>query len=477
MKRHYDQIVSLVGDNPLPVYLGIKQFGPPGSTCTLVYSDRTHAVADRIRASLPDRKFEMEPLDNPYDPFAVCRVLDVCQGPGAALNYTGGTSVMSAFSVLTWRTHTIDTFYLEGDRGLFHFGNGDTKRLDPDLVDVKHLIALHGLVIKPQEDSVVLEPLVEPGIWHIRPATATLLQDLFRVWSANPSLFAAIFDPHAPGEGLVLDTSEIEWNAHLQLSVEDEPDDHCFSYETDGMEEDELEEYLRIEPGDYDAYEWYCHSRQAVCALLHMAGKTTESDWAGLLAELTPAGDVRSPESDWMKLLEPNVFTDYKKSYQRDVFEYIAGGRWFEDAVRLAICCLPKDRRAPYKFGQIPNAPLVDPDSLLVRPSMTVKNAAFECGLVAATDNRLRYVSTTVAANEDACQGRAFESLHRARQMGGDLATSCVVTMADEESVERIAQCVNAEEALTVFGRSHAAAWILNDNCRSLHRFMTLPSL
>jgi hypothetical protein len=42
----FDKMVCLVGENPLPVYLGIKQLATPEAEVVLVYSEATRPKAE-----------------------------------------------------------------------------------------------------------------------------------------------------------------------------------------------------------------------------------------------------------------------------------------------------------------------------------------------------------------------------------------------------------------------------------------------
>ncbi|MBM3496640.1 MAG: hypothetical protein FJX72_20315 [Armatimonadetes bacterium] len=155
-QRLFREMVCLVGENPLPVYLGIADLCEQGAEIWLVHSadTRKHALAistklgNRWRCG-PDRLVQV-------DPFAPADVLDaliaLLRGrPGMALNFTGGTKVMSAFAL---QAHIgadptdmrLDrAVYLE-DRGhVFRFCDGETQPVsDRTQLRLHDIVELHG---------------------------------------------------------------------------------------------------------------------------------------------------------------------------------------------------------------------------------------------------------------------------------------------------------------------------------------------
>ena len=158
----YDQMVCLVGENPLPIYLSIRQFASRNADVFLIHSGKradnpdlstgTAGVAQRIASAFGDKP-HFVPLDDPYSPKAVEDVFDHLfkqrrVNESAALNYTGGTKVMSAQAVLAWKECGGDmarTIYLQEDTGQWRLGDGDRPDLDVDL-SLEGLVSLHGPV-------------------------------------------------------------------------------------------------------------------------------------------------------------------------------------------------------------------------------------------------------------------------------------------------------------------------------------------
>lgn len=122
MPGPFDKMVCLVGENPLPVYLGIKQLATPEAEIVLVYSEATKSQAANIKKLVDKTSVsrgnrgrtcimnQVVQLRDPFSPRQVRETLDDVvarlNNPRAyALNYTGGTKVMSDYGLLAWDTH------------------------------------------------------------------------------------------------------------------------------------------------------------------------------------------------------------------------------------------------------------------------------------------------------------------------------------------------------------------------------------
>ncbi len=160
----FNQMVCLVGENPLPVYLGIRQFVPENcwgqvhlihsgeAKGNLDQSTGTAGVAQRIKIAL-NRQPNLVRLADPYSPHAVDSVIELLLkdsrvGSEVALNYTGGTKVMSALAVLAWHDYGGDlanTIYLQEDEEKWRIGDRDiiTPNLDVP-ISLDNIISLHG---------------------------------------------------------------------------------------------------------------------------------------------------------------------------------------------------------------------------------------------------------------------------------------------------------------------------------------------
>lgn len=161
--QHFPYQVALVGENPLPVYLGIKQFSDPADDRTkkivLVHSDGTKAETDAIIAMFPnsDGKFARLELRDPRNPHKIYESLqthlasklgDAEHLKDSILNYTGGTKVMSVTAVRFCMTNPNQTSicYADEPRRKFLFGtDGVEADIQAEFAPLE-LFKLHGLL-------------------------------------------------------------------------------------------------------------------------------------------------------------------------------------------------------------------------------------------------------------------------------------------------------------------------------------------
>src|SRR5437870_4931529 len=134
MPGPFDRMVCLVGENPLPIYLGIKQLATPDAEIVLIYSEGTKSQARNIKTLVEARATngnrgrtcymnQVVQLRDPFCPRQVRETLDAVvarlNSPQAyALNYTGGTKVMSDYGLLAWVLMQKATQHPERHKGL-----------------------------------------------------------------------------------------------------------------------------------------------------------------------------------------------------------------------------------------------------------------------------------------------------------------------------------------------------------------------
>jgi hypothetical protein len=401
-----------VGENPLPVYLAIRQLTTPDAQIWLVHSPGprgTEQAARRIEerlCSAPDcagatRACVKMPLHDPYSPAAVREVMDgLCprNGQPIALNYTGGTKVMSAFSVLAWGNHLPHVWYLEEASGRFHSGTGATEALGAIGMTVRELCALHDITIRKDES------------WP-PDFTPDDLKAVYRKWTS--------LKPKA--------RPKFGWGE---------------DFEGSRIEED---------------FNWYCDCRDAFGQCLGWLTEPTRRRWRALKA--------------------PQDAASYAGSQCQRVFEFFAKHQWLEYVVREAALSIPADP-ARYVFGQRPANPLVAADDILFSQEFVVGDLTpgkprdpkmFEGDMLAVVGNRLRYISVTTSARPADCKEKMFEAMHRSRQVGGDLATSCVASMT--WAVNDCRNSVDEHPRHTIYGKRDLDSWLINP--ASLRDFLT----
>jgi hypothetical protein len=130
MPGPFDKMVCLVGENPLPVYLGIKQLATREAEVILVYSEATGPQAQNIKGLLDKERVtngnrgrtyitnQVVQLRDSFCPRQVRETLDAMVAMNNlrayAFNYTGGTMVMSAPLVLATIQRAHGYSYCEG---------------------------------------------------------------------------------------------------------------------------------------------------------------------------------------------------------------------------------------------------------------------------------------------------------------------------------------------------------------------------
>ncbi|MEW6756101.1 MAG: hypothetical protein AB1505_34765, partial [Candidatus Latescibacterota bacterium] len=193
----YAKMVCLVGENPLPVYLGIRQLTGKGARILLVHSSgnkgtlaQAKRLKQRVEKDTAGRTICLLRIDDPWDPSCVLSALGGLPDTwgGAALDYTGGTKVMSAMAVRALAERCAALVYLEEARGQFHIWSprmGEPEKyplegLDPPL-GIGDLCDLHN--ITPHEDP----------LWQPDP-TPTDLQEIWRYRLADNEVLAVRSD-------------------------------------------------------------------------------------------------------------------------------------------------------------------------------------------------------------------------------------------------------------------------------------------
>jgi hypothetical protein len=96
----------------------------------------------------------------------------------------------------------------------------------------------------------------------------------------------------------------------------------------------------------------------------------------------------------------------------------------------------------------------------------------FEGDILLVVNNRLRYVSVTTSSKPDRCKEKMFEAMHRSRQIGGNMASSCVVSLAPHDKVNNCRISIGKHPRHTIYGRDDVNSWV-NGHPDSLKDFLT----
>jgi hypothetical protein len=416
---NFEKMISLVGENPLPVYLGIRQLTADGARILLVHSSGspgTKEQADRVKARLErdagSRLVSLFQIADPWDPASVLSAVAGLPGSWgeAAFDYTGGTKVMSAMAVRAAADRFAALVYLEEARGQFRIwspASGETESrtlsaLDPPL-GVRDLCDLHNITVHPD------------ATWQPDPTPA----DLLAIW-------------------------------HRRLAEHRADTDRILEFPTN-------EEGNQ---GSDAAWRIYQRNQGRLGPCLDLLTPETRSRWAAIEAPSTPAA--------------------YSDSQRRAVFEFFASRQWFEYLMRELVLSVSQstDRIA---FGTRPDDPVLGESDILSGQEFLVGQVArprrrdprmFEADVLGVVDNRLRYLSVTTGLSRKSCKAKMFEAVHRSRQIGGGLASSCVVSLADSGGVADCRTSVGLHPRHTIYGLSDVERWF-QGNAHDLRRFLT----
>ena len=437
----YDQMVCLVGMNPLPIYLGVRQFVAPENynqvylihsgerRTNVAQSTGTAGVAQRIAKALGNRP-QFRPLADEYSPSAVEAVFAQLVGnrqqvdTSAALNYTGGTKVMSAFAVLAWSKlcgHIDRTLYLQEDENLFRFGDGRNVPLEMPL-SMDDVARLHG-VSEDRSDGF-------PEGCQFRDQLL-----LLKAWSERGlEYFDFKFTVESQGRGRPLRWPQLNEGPQLRMLKE--------QYDGVGKQ--------------WTGREWK--------SCLAMLTETTRQAW-----QQTPCPSSNRAYYDKEYRIPASEL--YKQ------FRFFVNNGWMEMLVLTIVNSLPA-LQSEFRDDQIgvkPSDPLLAQDNVRAGQHYSVQGQDFESDIVAVLNHRLKYFSVTTSTAESTIKEKAFEANYRAGQIGGGLAGYCVVCLADDDVVRNCNKSLNTarpDSRDRIFGLSDLTAW-LNGHAETLYRFLT----
>lgn len=417
----YSQMVCLVGENPLPIYLGIMQIADLADsqgTVVLVHSKETKQQALNIKSILKasakiKASVHLRELENPFNPSLVNGFMSDLRAeyPQAALNYTGGTKVMAGFGLLNWQSGTDgnaglfdDAFYLEEGKQSFHFGSRSESVALTEPVSLAILRKLHD-VNHPQplagrEDLTIAE-----------------LANILRCQS--PDIMP--FDKGTPNFKQLKDMQN---KSDLYSEIE------------------AFEGYLSLE-------------RQA----------------------------------RWRGMSLPHSWYQYNGSKYETMMKCASGG-WFEQLVERLVRGLYA-QEPDSKFDFLPSEnfhPLIPSSEILANQTFPIRlndwatTLEFESDLLVINRQRLRYISITTSRNFKTCKSKMFEATVRSQQLGGGMASSCVICLGKKhyslslkKKVDLVDACRNAlgnDPRHTIFGWDDVYQWV-DGKTQSLRKFLT----
>lgn len=352
MAEKFDAMVCTVGENPLPVYLGIAQLTKPDATIVLLHSEGTEGEAKRIANCLgTGRKVLMGKangclIKNPWDFESVFTTIsywaDVFKdNSDAAINITGGTNVMTGFGMTIWiGRDNNNVVYLEEKENKFHIGDGRTEKLHEE-ISIELLRKLHGVELNIEKKSMYPESYDEAS------------RHLYRLFQKR---------------------------------------------KLGGLNDDNLNIRNKRNNGS-PLYDW-------------IIGGNFQAIWNTISDGVPCWGEMPGLPKSWEDFVANPNTGDLHELGKRVLF---ANGFWMENLV----------------FQAFEKA--VDGSSIIEGQEFMIDNQPFELDLLTVKDNRFYVVSVTTQMKQKNVKGKSFEVIHRARQVGGSLARSIVVSPLFEE--------------------------------------------
>lgn len=417
----YSQMICLVGENPLPVYLGIMQIADLADsqgTVVLVHSRETKPQALNIRSILKasarvKANVHLRELTTPFDPGLVNGFMKDLRGefPRAALNYTGGTKVMAGFGLLNWQSQADskaspfdDAFYLEEGRQSFHFGS--------------------------RSESITLT----------EPLTLATLRKLH-----------GVNHPNSLAEREELTIAELARVLGCQRS-DDMPFDQGspqFKHLTGMRNDSDL--YLDIE------------------AFKVNLSPVRQARWHGMALPPSRNQYDGSKYETMMKCASGGWF--------EQLIERLVRGLHAEEP-DSKFDALPSENLRPL----VPDSEILANQTFPIRINDWATTLEFESDLLVINRQRLRYISITTSRNFKTCKSKMFEATVRSQQLGGGMANSCVICLGKDhysrslkKKVDFVDACRNAlgnDPRHTIFGWRDVHDWV-DGGTQSLRKFLT----
>jgi hypothetical protein len=161
-------------------------------------------------------------------------------------------------------------------------------------------------------------------------------------------------------------------------------------------------------------------------------------------------------------------------------FQFFGQHEWPELLVKALVERLPAT--GSEIAGEIPKQPLFAEGTVHRGVEFYVigkkNNRKFEVDVITVRKGIVRYLSVTTSKQRDVLKGKAFQAIHRARQIGGDLARICVVCTVPpgDNTLDDVKESVD-EDRFRIFGARDIAGWLPQGrrpgNGASLRQFLT----
>ncbi len=402
MPEKFDAMVCTVGENPLPVYLGIAQLTSDNAEVILLHSEGTRSQAERITKCVAMRpgnrrtvRFHSESngdeeclLDNPWDFPATSQKFNDLYKSKCALNITGGTNVMTSTGYHIWtnlnkkENQNNPIVYLEEKSQKFRFSDGNYVNLDFTL-DIQTLCDLHNT-----EDS--------PRLSNFPENCDLYLERLFQIFGH-------------PNERYNL--------RHVTKSIPENATDTIYFHNGNNS----------------PMFNWLITRRNGKTEVEKRTGAEIWEDLTNNFLNFwqESATDIENKINsypDWKEFVEsnpPNKGILKNETGKRILF--VRKGFWFE---RLVMNTLIYELSEKYDISRSNH--------------FNISDQEFEVDGICLANNRLHLISVTTEKQLGPIKEKAFEVMHRAQQLGGGLACSCVIAPTSEANAAKCQSSIDA---------------------------------
>lgn len=197
-----------------------------------------------------------------------------------------------------------------------------------------------------------------------------------------------------------------------------------------------------------------------------------------MLYQLAPAA-----YPDWITVICPKTRDKYcpistsggMPSPLRLQVEFITG-IWFEEYVRIMLLSLERD--GAFNWDKGPSYPLLSIKDVCSGTVFKINDTTFQSDIMLVKNHRLRYISVTTTSDQAIIKKKMFEAMIRSQQIGGGLARSCVVSLADYDTWENREVADICRDSINdphhiVFGRPDIMRWHNEHKAPELLQFLT----
>lgn len=361
--QRVDEIVLLVGGNPLPNYVAACALGEKYGITSVhfLFTDEVKEIKNNLWKCLKERNFQCQgtPITDAADATEIRRACSAINAESSLFHYTGGTNAMAIHAYMQWKnqggTESRASYLSEQDDRLI-LDDGNRIEIKEVKLDLQTLAALHGLELNGLDKERRKGPILP--------------------YDANKVASAVFKNPHLAGK-------------------------------------------------------LYCRMNKGF----------TQKDPLYLKSLGLELSETLLPNPNWDD-------TSKIKSWRR-----FLRGEWLEDWV----------------FQKVIETGLINECNLYIGIEPKIQGRKkFELDLVAIREHHLYVISCTTDRTAGRCKLKLFEVALRARQLGGDLARSALVCLADRsesgddivsglrEDVRSFSKSFREPE---VFGLKHVKEW------------------